>query len=133
MLLIGLQNPTTQAVVADGIIALGNSYRKFDLPNDCGALAFTNTSTGVTLNRKGIYHLTANFYPTAAFTGTIQMLVDGVPVLGATANGENLTIDYYIVVDSNCGWVSNAKTITFTSDTATTLENVVVNITKEVY
>lgn len=133
MLLIGLQNPTTQAVVADGIIALGNSYRKFDLPNECGALAFSNTSTGVTLNRKGIYHLTANFYPTAAFTGTIQMLVDGVPVLGATANGENLTIDYYIVVDSNCGWVSNAKTITFTSDTATTLENVVVNITKEVY
>ena len=133
MLLIGLQNPTTQDVVADGIIALGNSYRKFDLPNDCGALAFSNTSTGVTLNRKGIYHLTANFYPEAAFTGTIQMLVDGVPVLGATANGENLTIDYYLVVDSNCGWASNAKTITFTSDTATTLENVVVNITKEVY
>lgn len=133
MLLIGLQNPTTQDVVADGVIALGNSYRKFDLPNDCGALAFSNTSTGVTLNRKGIYHLTANFYPEAAFTGTIQMLVDGVPVLGATANGENLTIDYYVVVDSNCGWTSNAKTITFTSDTATTLENVVVNITKEVY
>lgn len=133
MLLIGLQNPTTQDVVADGIIVLGNSYRKFDLPNNCGILAFSNTSTGVTLNRQGVYHLTANFYPTAAFTGTIQMLVDGVPVLGATANGENLTIDYYIVVDSNCGWVSNAKTITFTSDTATTLENVVVNITKEVY
>lgn len=133
MLLIGLQNPTTQDVVADGVIALGNSYHKFDLPNDCGALAFSNTSTGVTLNRKGIYHLTANFYPEAAFTGTIQMLVDGVPVLGATANGENLTIDYYILVDSNFGWASNAKTITFTSDTATTLENVVVNITKEVY
>lgn len=132
MLLIGLQNPTSQAVVADGTIALGATYRKFDRANDCGILAFANTSTGVTLQRKGIYHITANFYPSAAFTGTIQMLENGTPVTGATANGENLTIDYYVVVDSQCGWTSNAKTITFTSDTAVTLDNVVVNITKEV-
>ena len=133
MLLIGVQNPTTQDVVADGIIETGNSYRKFDEPNSCGQLAFSNTSTGITLYRKGIYHITANFYPDAAFTGTIQMLENNIPVLGATANGENLTIDYLVVVDPQCGWTSNAKTITFTSDTAFTLENVVVNITKEVY
>jgi hypothetical protein len=133
MLLIGVQNPTTQDVVADGIIETGNSYRKFDEPNSCGQLAFSNTSTGITLHRKGIYHITANFYPSAAFTGTIQMLENNIPVLGATANGENLTIDYLVVVDPQCGWTSNAKTITFTSDTALTLENVVVNITKEVY
>ena len=133
MLLIGVQNPATQDVVADGIIETGNSYRKFDEPNNCGILAFSNTSTGITLHRKGIYHITANFYPTAAFTGTIQMLENNIPVLGATANGENLTIDYYVVVDPQCGWTSNAKTISFTSDTAVTLENVVVNITKEVY
>lgn len=133
MLLIGVQNPTTQDVVADGIIETGNTYRIFDEPNSCGRLAFSNTSTGITLHRKGIYHITANFYPDAAFTGTIQMLENNIPVLGATANGENLTIDYLVVVDPQCGWTSNAKTITFTSDTAVTLENVVVNVTKEVY
>lgn len=133
MLLIGVQNPTTQDVVADGVIETGNTYRIFDEPNSCGRLAFSNTSTGITLHRKGIYHITANFYPTAAFTGTIQMLENNIPVLGATANGENLTIDYLVVVDPQCGWTSNAKTISFTSDTAVTLENVVVNITKEVY
>lgn len=132
MLLIGVQNPVAQDVVADGIITTGNSYRKYDKPNDCGVFAFSNTSTGVTLNRRGIYHLTANFYPSAAFAGTIQMLENGVPVTGATANGENLTIDYYIVVDPQCGWTTNAKNITFTTDTAATFDNVVVNITKEV-
>ena len=133
MLIIGVQNPAAQDVVADGIITLGDTYHIYDTPNNCGQLAFSHTSTGITLRRKGAYHITANFYPDAAFAGTIQMLVNGVPVLGATANGENLTIDYYVFVDSPCGWTGNAKTITFTSDTAVTLENVVVNITKEVY
>lgn len=131
MLLIGLQNPTAQDVLADGTISLGATYRKFDAPNDCGILAFDTTSTSITLNRKGIYHVTANFYPAAAFTGIITLNVNGVPTT-ATANGENLTIDYYILVDTNCGWASNAQTITFTSDTAVTLDNVVVNVTKEV-
>ncbi len=133
MLIIGVQNPTTQDVVADGVIATGDVYRIVDIPNSCGQLAFSNTTTGITMRRKGVYHVTANFYPDAAFTGTIQMLINGVPVLGATANGENLTIDYYVLVDSQCGWSSNAKTITFTTDTAATFENVVVNVTKEVY
>lgn len=132
MLLIGVQNTSTQDVIADGTIVTGDVYHKYDKPNDCGVLAFANTSTGITLRRKGIYHLTANFYPDAAFTGTIQLLENGIPVTGAIANGENLTIDYYIVVDPSCGWTTNAKTITFTSDTAVTLENVVVNVTKEV-
>lgn len=131
MLLIGLQNPATQDVLADGIISLGSTYRKFDVPNDCGTLAFDPTSTGITLNRKGIYHVTATFYPAAAFTGTITLNVNGIPT-AATANGENLTIDYYILVDCSNGWSSNAQTITFTSDAAVTLDNVVVNVTKEV-
>lgn len=131
MLLIGLQNPTTQAVLADGTIALGATYRKFDTPNECGTLAFDTTSTSVTLNRKGIYHVTANFYPSAAFTGIITLNINGTPT-EAIANAENLTIDYYVLVDTNCGWSSNAQTITFTSDTAVTLDNVVVNVTKEV-
>ena len=131
MLLIGLQNPTTQAVLADGTIALGATYRKYDTPNDCGIFAFDATSTSVTLNRKGIYHVTATFYPAAAFTGIITLNINGVPT-EAIANGENLTIDYYVIVDCSNGWTSNAKTITFTSDTAVTLDNVVVNVTKEV-
>ena len=131
MLLIGLQNPATQAVLADGIISLGTTYRKFDTPNDCGIFAFEPTSTGITINRKGIYHVTANFYPSAAFTGTITLNINGVAT-EAIANGENLTIDYYVIVDCSCGWSSNSQTITFTSDAAVTLDNVVVNVTKEV-
>lgn len=131
MLLIGLQNPTSQAVLADGLITLGSTYRKFDTPNECGTLAFDTTSTSITLNRKGIYHVTANFYPAAAFTGIITLNINGTPTT-AIANGENLTIDYYVIVDCNNGWTSNAQTITFTSDTAVTLDNVVVNVTKEV-
>ena len=131
MLLIGLQNPATQDVLADGIIALGSTYRKFDAPNDCGTLAFSPTATGLTLNRKGIYHVTATFYPSAAFTGTITLNVNGTPT-AATANGENFTIDYYVLVDCSNGWSSNSQTITFTSDAAVTLNNVVVNVTKEV-
>lgn len=131
MLIIGLQNPTTQDVLADGTISLGATYRKFDTPNECGTLAFDTTSTSITLNRKGIYHVTANFYPAAAFTGTITLNINGIPTT-AIANGENLTIDYYVLVDCACGWASNAQTITFTSDAAVTLDNVVVNVTKEV-
>ena len=132
MLLIGVQNTSVQDVVADGVISTGDTYHIYDKPNDCGQFAFSNTATGITLKRRGFYHVTANFYPSAAFTGTIQMLINGIAVTGAIANGENLTIDYYVKVDGSCGWNSNAKTITFTSDTATTLENVVVNVTKEV-
>jgi hypothetical protein len=131
MLLIGLQNPTSQAVLADGLITLGSTYRKFDTPNECGTLAFDTTSTSITLNRKGIYHVTATFYPAAAFTGTITLNINGAPTT-AIANGENLTIDYYVIVDCTNGWTSTAQTITFTSDTAVTLDNVVVNVTKEV-
>lgn len=131
MLLIGLQNPTTQAVIADGLINLGSTYRKFDTPNECGTLAFDPDATSITLNRKGIYHVTANFYPAAAFAGIITLNINGTPTT-AIANGENLTIDYYVIVDCANGWASNAQTITFTSDTAVTLNNVVVNVTKEV-
>ena len=132
MLLIGLQNPTAQDVLADGVINLGSPYRKYDVPNDCGTLAYDPSATALTLSRKGIYHVTANFYPAAAFAGTITLNINGVPVPGATANGENLTIDYYVLVDCSCGWSSNSQTISFTSDTAVTLDNVVVNVTKEV-
>lgn len=131
MLLIGLQNPTSQAVLADGLITLGSTYRKFDAPNECGTLAFDATSTSITLNRKGIYHVTATFYPAAAFAGIITLNINGTPTT-AIANGENLTIDYYVIVDCTNGWTSSAQTITFTSDTAVTLDNVVVNVTKEV-
>lgn len=132
MLLIGVQNTTTQDVVADGTIATGDVYHKYDKPNDCGVFAFSNTSTGITLNRRGFYHVTATFAADAAFTGTITMLVNGVPVVGAIATGDTPVIDRYVVVDPACGWTTNAKTITFTSDAAITLDNVVVNVTKEV-
>lgn len=135
MLLIGVQNTTDQAVLADGLITTGDTYRKYDKPDNCNIFAFANTSTGITLQRKGIYHITATFNPPAgtAFAGTIQMLENGVPVPGALTTGESLVIDYYSIVDpQGCGFTSPHKTISFTSDTAVTLSNVVVNITKEV-
>jgi hypothetical protein len=132
MLLIGVQNTTAQDVLADGTISTGDVYRKYDKPNDCGVFAFSNTSTGITLHRKGIYHLTATFAADAAFTANITMLENGTPVAGAIATGDTPVIDRYIIVDPACGWTTNAKTISFTSDAAITLNNVVVNVTKEV-
>lgn len=149
MLLIGLKNFGTQTVLADGIVNVGSTYRKFCKKNRCGMPAFATTSNGVTLNHEGIYHITATFVGTASAAGdvTIQLALNGIPVDGAlttqtvtTADTEVRTfvIDYYVKVDSNCvlGVTSvDTQTVTFVnvSDAIdVTLTDVVINVDKVV-
>lgn len=52
MLLIGTKNIGTQTVLADGVINIGSTYRKFCKRNRCGVPAFAVTSNGIACNTK---------------------------------------------------------------------------------
>lgn len=134
-LLIGLKNTATQDVVVDGLINLGSVYRRYDKKAcSSGLRAFEVNANGITLQQSGIYHITALFQAAAATT--VQLLVNGVVVDGATSTGTQPIIDYFIVVDSGCILGNNttvAQTISFQNIlTAATFDNVVVNVVKEV-
>lgn len=149
MLLIGTRNFGTQTVLADGLVNVGSTYRRFCERNRCGVPAFTATSNGITLNTRGIYHITATFVGSGSAAGalTIALALNGVLVDGAvstqtitTADTEIRTwvIDYYVKVDTDCvlGVTStDAQTVSFVNTSEAidaTLTSVVVNITKEV-
>ena len=134
-LLIGLKNTATQDVVVDGLINLGSVYRRYDKKSsNCGQRAFEVNANGITLQQSGIYHITAIFQ--AAADTTVQLLVNGVVIDGATSTGTPAIIDYFVVVDSGCVLGNNttvAQTISFQNlETAATFENVIVNVVKEV-
>lgn len=147
MLLIGTQNTGTQTVLTDGIVSLGTVYRKYcKKANNC-LPTFTNDSNSITLNGQGVYHITATLVGagTTAGTLTVQMLENGVPVVGGiasetitTADTElrTLVIDRYVLVDNTCllGCTSTlAKTISFeNTGVGATFSNVVVNVEKVV-
>ena len=147
MLLLGVKNTTTQAVLADGIINIGSVYRRYCKKNSCGVPAFSRTANDISLQHSGIYHLTATFVASAPAAGvvTVQLLVNGTPVDGAlasetitTANTElrTLAIDYYVLVDRDVildTASTVAQTISFenTGDDAT-FTSVVVNVEKVV-
>jgi hypothetical protein len=108
-MLIGLRNLTPQTV--DGLVNLGAVYRKNCRRNDCGIPTFSNTSDSVTLNHKGFYHVTTVLTVTAdaATDVVVSLLQNGVELPAATttvtltADGfANVTLDYYILVTSNC-------------------------------
>lgn len=135
MLLIGLKNTATQDVVIDGLINLGSVYRRYDKKGvSCGQRAFEVNANGITFQQSGIYHITGIFQATASTT--VQLLVNGVVVDGATATGTQAVIDYFVVVDSGCVLGNNttiAQSISFQNvETAGTFENVIVNVVKEV-
>ena len=148
MLLIGTKNTGSQTVLANSTINLGTPvYRKYCKRTCQGLPTFDATSTGITLNGQGIYHITATFVGagTAAGDLTIQMYENGEIVTGATStetittvNTEQrtLVIDYYVKVDSACilgNWSVSPKTLTFINDgVGATFSNVVVNIEKVV-
>jgi len=111
MLILGTANTTTQTVLANGIINLGSTYRRYCKKNNCNVATFTNSATSVSLNQSGIYHITATFVASGTVAGdaTIQMFVNGVAVPRAistetitTADTELRTfvIDDYVLVDS---------------------------------
>ena len=147
MLILGTQNTGSQTVLTDGIVSLGNVYRKYCKRASNGLPTFASTTNGITLNGQGIYHITATFVGagTEAGTLTVQMLENGVPVVGGVASEtittadtelRTLTIDRYVLVDSTCllGCTSTiAKTISFeNTGVGATFGNVVVNVDKVV-
>lgn len=147
MLLTGLKNTGSQTVLSDSLINLGNVYRKYCKRTRQGLPTFAETSTGVTLNGAGIYHITATFIGAGTVAGdlTVQMLDNNEVVTGAvstetitTATTElrTLVIDYYVKVDETCNlgtWGVASKTIAFrNTGVGATFSNVVVNIEKVV-
>lgn len=93
--LIGLQDLASQTVLADGVIALGDVYRKFCRKNRCGTRVYDNTSTGVTLNWNGIYRVTATLVGTGTEAGdvTVQLFSNGLAVPGAISTQTITTPD----------------------------------------
>ena len=149
MLVIGTKNFGTQTVLADGLVNLGTTYRKFCKRNRCGVPAFAVTSNGIALQHEGFYHVTATFVGSGSVAEdlTIQLFVNGVAIDGAlstqtitTADTEIRTfvIDFYVKVDRDCilGVDSTvAETISFVNASATadlTLTSAIVNVDKVV-
>lgn len=147
MFLIGIKNVGTQTVLADGIISIGNVYRKYCKKNYCGIPTFSRTASDVSLQQSGIYHLTATFVASAPAAGdvTVQLLLNGQPIEGAfatetittaTTEFRTMVIDYYILVDKDCvldSLSTIAETVSFeNTGVAATFTSVVVNIDKEV-
>ena len=147
MLLIGVKNTATQAVLTDGIINIGSVYRRYCKKSACGVPAFSRTANDISLQHSGIYHLTATFVASAPTAGvvTVQLNLNGEPVDGAFASEtittpttelRTLVIDYYVLVDKDCILNTEAtvtQTISFenTGDDAT-FTSVVVNVDKVV-
>lgn len=149
MLLIGTRNFGTQTVLADGLVNLGTTYRKFCKRNRCGVPAFAVTSNGIALQHEGIYHITATFVGSGSAAGdlTVQLFLNGVAVDGAlstqtitTTDTEIRTfvIDYYVKVDRDCilgvdSTVAESVSFVNTSDTIDiTLTSAIVNVDKVV-
>ena len=112
-LLLGLRNFTTQTILTNGTISLGNVYRRYWKKNRCNVPTFSNTSTSVTLQQQGIYHVTATLVGSGTTAGivSIQLLENGEEVPSAfssetitTPNTELRTfvIDTYVLVDDAC-------------------------------
>ena len=147
MLLLGVKNVGTQAVLTDGVVNIGSVYRKYCKKNACGVPAFSRTANDISLQQSGIYHLTATFVASAPAAGTVtvQLFVNGTAVDGAfasetitTATTElrTMVIDYYLLVDKDCVLNTEstiAQTVSFvnTGDDAT-FTSVVVNVDKVV-
>lgn len=147
---LGMRNVGTQTVLADGVINLGVAYRRFDDNyNPCRIFTFDETSNGITIQREGIYKVTATFVGTAETAGavTIQLFENGIAIDGVvstetittpTTEFRTFVIDYLVKVDRDCilGYrTTGAKSISFVNASDAidaTFTSVVVNVTKEV-
>lgn len=123
--LIGLQDLASQTVLADGVIAIGNVYRRFCRKNSCGTRVYDNTSTGVTLNWNGIYKVTATLVGTGTEAGdvTVQLFANGVAVPGAISTQTITTPDteFRTFVIDKFILVNNAEVLGCNSTLAQTL------------
>lgn len=146
MLLIGTKNTIPQTVLAGEQINIGNVYRKY-CKRVCGLKAFNPSTTSITLQAIGMYHITAVFeaFGTVAGDVTIQLNENGVATNGVsstetitTAGTETRTfvIDYYVKVDNTeilCQNVVEPLSISFTNTgVGATITSAIVNIEKVV-
>lgn len=144
MLLLGLKNTTSQTILANGSIALGNVYRKYCKKCN-GITTFATNSNSVRLNQQGMYHVTATLVGTGTAAGvvTVQLNENGFAIPSAlssqtitTATTEQRTfvIDYFVIVNSTCvlGTPSTeAKTLTLTNTgVGATFTSVIFNVEK---
>lgn len=146
MLLLGTINTSTQVLTTDDLINFGQVYRRYDKKNNCGYRAFEVISDSITLQHSGIYHLTATITFTAPVAGDVifQLTQNGIALTGATATEtittadteiKTTTLDYYILVNKDfvLNQVNTIDTLAIAlTGVDATIENVIVNITKEV-
>lgn len=144
MLLLGSRNLIEQDLEVGEIVNLGSVYRHF-YKKDYGVSTFTFNGTSLSLNKSGIYHVTATAIVSAPVAGdvTLSLSSNGIAIPGAiatetitTADTEfrTLIIDTYILVDDNCVLgTSSTSTQNLTlvnTGVASTITNVVVNVDK---
>ena len=142
---IGLVNTSSQTVLTGGTINIGTTYRQYTTDR-CGKV-YLPANGGLTIQRPGIYRVTANLVGTGTVAGdvTVQLFQDGVALPGALAT-ETITtagteirtfpIDYKVLVNNNrilniCSTPASTLTLVATGVGAT-FTNVVFDVTKEV-
>lgn len=112
MLLLGTRNFASQDVVTNGIVQLGNVYRRYCKKIN-GTRTFEFDNSDIILQQSGIYHITVTAVGSGSEAGTlaIQLYENGIAVPGAFSNEtittpdtelRTLTIDYFVLVDSAC-------------------------------
>jgi len=143
-LLLGTRNFASQNVVTNGIVQLGNVYRRYCKKIN-GTRTFEFDNSDIILQQSGIYHITVTAVGSGSEAGTlaIQLYENGIAVPGAFSNEtittpdtelRTLTIDYFVLVDSACvlGCSSTlAKAISVVNTgVEATYTSVVVNVEK---
>ena len=144
MLLIGTRNFATQEVITNGIVQLGNVYRRYCRKIN-GVKTFEFDNSDVILQQSGIYHITVTAVASGAEAGTLalQLYENGFAVSEVFANEtittpdtelRTLTLDYFVLVDSTCVLGCNstvAKAISLVNTgVEATYTSVIMNIEK---
>lgn len=143
-LLLGTKNFASQVVVTNGLVQLGNVYRRFCKKIN-GTRTFEFDNSDIILQQTGIYHITVTAVASGSEAGTlaIQLYENGNAISGAFSNEtittpdtelRTLTIDYFVLVDSTCVLGCNstlAKAISLVNTgIEATFTSVVINVEK---
>ena len=145
-LLLGTRNFASQEVLTNGIVQLGNVYRRFCKKIN-GVKTFEFDNTDIILQQTGMYRITVTAVASGAEAGTlaIQLYENGFPVPAVFSNEtittpetelRTLTLDYIALVDNACVLGCNspvAKAISIVNTgVEATFTSVVVNVEKVV-
>ncbi len=145
-LLLGTRNFASQEVLTNGIVQLGNVYRRFCKKIN-GVKTFEFDNTDIILQQTGMYHITVTAVASGAEAGTlaIQLYENGFPVPAVFSNEtittpetelRTLTLDYIALVDNACVLGCNspvAKAISIVNTgVEATFTSIVVNVEKVV-